>query len=130
MALLESKAGFLTPLRYEEIARTKYIRLLADFVAYSVRIKSTIVVPFGFVCDGESVFFKSSTEAGVIHDYLYRKGSKPRVNRKDADAVFEEMSKIDDVNFVMSWLKWLAVRVFAHGCWHKHGVMDDVSVED
>jgi hypothetical protein len=141
MAHIEQTAKFLTPLKYEEIAGTKYIRLLDDFVVYSFYLKRTIIVPKGFVCDGESVFFKSSTEAGVVHDYLYRSDSVTwdisrmtykkltGANRREADAVFEEMSRLDKAGYVMSWLKWAAVRVFAHGCWHKHNVMDDVSKE-
>jgi len=124
-----NKPQFLSTLKYEEIPGTKYIRLLSNFAYYSAAIKSTITVPFGFVCDGESVFFKSSTEAGVIHDYLYRKGSKPETNRREADAVFCEVSRVDGCWWITCRAKWAAVRLFAHGCWHKHNVMDDVSAE-
>ena len=130
MAQAQSEARFLNTIKYEEIPGTKYIRLIDDFIVYSAYIDRTIIVPRGFVCDGESVFFKSSTEAGVIHDYLYRKGSKPETNRREADAVFCEVSRLDGCWWITSQAKWAAVRCFAHWCWHKHEVMDDVSAED
>jgi len=50
------------------------------------------------------------------------------VNRRLADKVFEEMSVVDDVSIGFSWLKWAAVRIGGHWCWHRYYVMQDISV--
>jgi hypothetical protein len=120
MARIEGKAVFLNRLQYEEIPGTKFIRLLEDFIVYSAVLNRIIIVPKGFTCDGESVFFKSSTEAGVVHDYLYRIGAKtwniactiniPFDDRRKADAVFYEVSDLDGCWKITSLAKWAAVR--------------------
>lgn len=117
---MTDKAAFLSLLEYEEIPRSNLIRLTDDFRVHSAVINRDITVPAGFVCDGESVFFKSSTEAGVVHDYLYRRDSDPLVSRRIADDIFYEMSEIDGSR--VSWLKWAAVRLFSGRFYHKQSV--------
>lgn len=125
MAVDEKKASFLTTLKYEEIPGTLDIRLLEDFAFYSAVLGQVVVVPTGFMCDGESVFFKSSTEAGVGHDYLYRKDSIPLVSRVQADAVFYELSRLDKSSWIISQLKWLAVRSVSWLYFHKKTVREN-----
>lgn len=137
MADLYGDSVILNRCRYEEIPGTKYIRLTDDFMVYAARIQRVVIVPKGFICDGETFILKSSTEAGIVHDYLYRSDaivwdlkclkSFPGPTRKDADGIFKDISTIDKAGRVMSWLKWAAVRTFARSCWHKHAIMDDVS---
>ena len=124
MAQAGKQAEFLNYLEYEEIPRSRIIRLTDDFKVYSAVIGRTITVPNGFTCDGESVFFKSSTEAGVVHDYLYRKDSDPIVSRKIADEIFYEMSLLDDCWMVVCLAKWLVVRTVAGRFYHKLKVAD------
>lgn len=139
MADLYGDSVLLNRCRYEEIPGTQYIKLTDDFLVYAARIKRVVIVPKGFVCDGESFLLKSSTEAGVVHDYLYRSDaivwdikcftSYPGPTRRDADGIFKDISEIDRAGKAMSWLKWAAVRMCARKYFHKHWVMDDVSGE-
>jgi hypothetical protein len=151
MAQIEDRACFINTLKQEAIPRTKYSRLLEDFIVYSAVLDRIIIIPKGMVCDAESFFIKSSDEAGWVHDYLYRKNAITwklgcltwnnnlftidndfkymcrNVNRRLADKVFEEMSIVDDVSCGFSWVKWLAVRIGGHWCWHRYHVMQDIS---
>lgn len=132
----EKKAQFLTGLCQESIPCCGLYRLLEDFVVYSAVMKRIIVSPKGMIADGESFPIKSSDEAGWTHDNAYRKDSvtwdatgmvkMPGLNRSQADAVFDEISNLDDVNFVFSWVKWVMVRTLGHWSWHKMNVLDDL----
>jgi hypothetical protein len=124
MAQVEKEARFINRVAYAEIPGTALIELRDEFLYYSAVIGRTIIVPDGFVCDGESFILKSSTEAGVLHDYLYRKDSSPVVSRKIADAVLYEASRVDKCTWVMSWAKWAFVRVVSHCFYHKLNVKD------
>ncbi len=134
MARIERKPIFLNRIRYEEIPRTNFIRLLEDFIVYSAVLNRIIIVPKDFTCDGESVFFKSSTEAGVVHDYLYRIGAKtwdisctassPFDDRRKADAVFFEMSDLDGCWKITSYSKWAFVRLVSWIFYRKKKVLE------
>lgn len=123
----------LTPLTLEEIAGTRFVRLAEPFVYQSDVLKKTVKVPKGFICDLESIarwplvywiLGRSSDEAGVIHDYLYRKNSIPVVSRRLADAIYNEASKIDKCDRIRSWMKWLGVRVGGRSAYHRINVED------
>ena len=136
---MENKqACFLNTLKFEAIPGGRYIRLLEDFSFYSAELGKVITAPKGFVNDRESVprlplvfwlLGDTSEEGGVLHDYSYRKGSKPGLNRRQADALYYEASRCDGNNAVVAALKQFGVRIGGHGAWHKHEVMDDVSAE-
>jgi hypothetical protein len=127
---------FLTHVCQEAIPKTKLYRLLKDFVVYSGVADGVIVCPKGMIADEESFPIKSSDEAGWVHDTLYRKDGvvfhvngyvkMPQLSRRKADAVFDEISKLDNVSNWFSWTKWLVVRVLGYNSWHKLNMLDDL----
>lgn len=132
----ETKPELLSYVCQRIIPCTKLYELLEDFVVYSAVVKRIIVCPKGMIADAESFPLKSSDEAGWIHDNIYRKDSVtwdvtgliklPGLNRSQGDAVFDEISKLDDVSKAFSWVKWAMVRTLGHWSWHKLNVMDDL----
>lgn len=82
-----------------------------------------VVVPMGYVTDFASVprapliywlCGNTSTEASVIHDYLY---DKKYVTRATADAVLREASIVSGVPRWRAWLMWAGVRCFGATHW-------------
>ena len=121
---------FLSKLRVEDAGDGKW-RLTAPLRFWSDVLNDVVTVPTGFETDFESIprvpviyllLAQSSNEAGVVHDYLYRAGSKPRVTRAQADAVFYEASRCDGCNLVSSWAKWAGVRVGGMRAFHRRRV--------
>jgi hypothetical protein len=131
-----NKPAFLTDLCQRAITGTNLYELTEDFVVYSAVVKRIIVCPKGMIADAESFPLKSSDEAGWVHDNIYRKDSVTwdstglikmvGLNRSQADAVFDEISKLDKVSKIFSWVKWGMVRTLGHWSWHKLKVMDDL----
>ena len=79
--------------------------------------RQTFMVPPGFRTDLASVprmpiiYFltgNSSTEASVIHDFLY---CTKTVSRELADAVFREASAVTGVPAWRRWVMWAGVRL-------------------
>lgn len=130
------KAELLSEIRQRVIPCTKLYELLEDFVVYSAVVKRIIIAPKGMIADAESFPLKSSDEAGWIHDSIYRKDSVtwditgliklPGLNRPQGDAVYDEISKLDEVSKAFSWVKWFMVRTLGHWSWHKLNLMDDL----
>ena len=91
--------GFQNNLKMEEIgqAHGRCVYRLLDSLDYSDGIR-TISIPAGFVTDLESLprlpFVswllgdRPIHRAAVLHDYLYRQDSTPKVTREDADNYF------------------------------------------
>jgi hypothetical protein len=79
--------------------------------------KQTFTVPEGFHTDLASVprlpvvywlTGGTSTEAAIVHDYLYSTGLVPR---ETADAVLREASQVTGVPGWRRWLMWAGVRL-------------------
>ena len=126
---------FLSDLVTRELMGSKYAQLTQPFVYKSDALGCTIEIPVGFICDYESVpiLKASSKRAGVIHDYLCRIDSIPRVTKETAADVYGEAQKYRDGLLNAGWFKNLArtlkrkfktavVRI-AWGYFHKLGVM-------
>lgn len=124
----------LTPLVLEYID-DRFVRLVMPFGFYSDVLKCEVWVPVGFVCDLESVpgLRGTSPRGGVAHDYTVRVDSVPRVTKKQAAAVYREVSgylyneraktrRAKAWGFIKSWAKWAVVCV-APGYFHKHRVL-------
>ena len=133
----QDKPAFLTDLCQRAIPATKLYELIEDFVVYSAVVHRIIVCPKGMIADAESFPLKSSDEAGWVHDNIYRSDSvtwdstglikMPGLNRSQADAVYDEISKLDKAGTMMSWVKWFMVRTLGHWSWHKMQVMADLN---
>jgi len=99
----------------------------------SVYLAKKIIVPRGFETDFASVpripFIyaawgdKAHREA-VIHDYLYRKDSKPVVSFHAANRVFLEAMKDRAKPWAVRWPMYLAVEMFGRSSYHKKSVAD------
>lgn len=97
--------------------------LLAPFGYHSDLLDDVVVVPMGYQTDFASVprapFIywlcgNTSTEASVIHDYLY---DQKKVTRRQADAVLREASLVSGVPRWRAWLMWAGVRCFGATHW-------------
>jgi hypothetical protein len=60
-------------------------------------------------------------EAGVIHDWLYRKGE---VDRRVADAIYRQALKVLGIGATRRMLMWLAVRLFGSHSYKRMGAME------
>lgn len=105
-------------------------RLDADLVYYSAILGDKIRVPAGFHTDFASVprvpvvftlVGDSSSEAAVVHDWLYTVKIVPRAT---ADAVLREASKATGVPAWRRWMIWAGVRAFGQGPWDGKSWLD------
>ena len=126
---------FLSPLKVEILDST-YAQLLEPFSYQSDLLGMIVVIPTGFIMDFESVPVVKGTSkrGGVVHDYLVRIDSNPRVTkRKAADVYLESMVCRDGMLIDQSWMakvnratrrrvKYWAVCA-ASGYMHKHYVL-------
>lgn len=92
-------------------------RLTAPLLYSSVVARRIFKVPIGFISDLASVprmplvFWlcgDTSTEAAVVHDFLY---STALVPRSVADAVFREASAVTGVPAWRRWIMWAGIRL-------------------
>ncbi len=133
------KTEVLNSIKIERIPGTNYVRLLDDFLFYSVIINCRegtnkwSCIPKGFVYDEESIPALRGTnpEAGAIHDYYSRNDSGPVVDKKTAAAVYEEFQIYYDrmekgwLNRLWDWIKRRLktdVVKIAPGYFHKHSI--------
>lgn len=102
-------------------------RLLQPLVYHSDVLRRTLTVPDGFITDFASVprlpvAFLLTAEAGheaaVVHDFLY---TTHEVERRVADAVFEEALLVGDEPRWRAWLMWAGVRIGGSGPWKAAG---------
>lgn len=110
--MIESK--FFSDLHTVDLPHPHYVRLEKPLVFYSNKV-GIIVVPVGFITDLESIPLLKGTSkrAGVIHDYLCRFDSKPRVSKRVAASVYLEAMKSRDREIgASSWIKalWMFIR--------------------
>jgi len=100
---------------------------LETWVVLEDYIYKDIVVPRGFQTDLASIPrilwniiapFELSTEAPVVHDYLYQTGGdKGKYTRKQADKIFYELMLKEGVCWWKRTVAYNAVRTFAWGSW-------------
>ena len=126
---------FLSPLKVE-ILDSVYAQLLAPFIYHSSLLGMNVHIPTGFIMDFESVPVVKGTSkrGGVVHDYLVRIDSVPKVTKRQAaDVYLEAMACRDKMCIDQSWMaranratrrrvKYWAVRG-ACGYMHKHYVL-------
>lgn len=125
-------AHFITELKTRDIS-DKVAELLSPLVYFSEKLNQIIIIPAGFQTDYASVprvpivylFWggRAHREA-VLHDYLYRIDSTPKVSFSEANAVFleamEARNKKMGVRFPMYW----GVCIGGRGSYHKKKVND------
>lgn len=81
----------------------------------------TFTIPKGFKTDGTSIpllnhYSEKYVGAGILHDYLYRRGL---LDRRIADAFFRHVLKETNNRFI-SFILWLGVRIFAGRFYNMH----------
>ncbi len=94
------------------------------------------IVPVGFITDFASVprplwWFVSPTDktvirASLLHDYLYRTGSR---SRKEADYLFYLKLLEDGTPKWKAWIMYQAVRLFGKRAWGKYRRIEDDTEE-
>ena len=101
-----------------------------DFSYQSDVAAMKITAPKGFHTDFASVprlpivFWlagDTSTEASVIHDWLY---TSKITTRRVADAVLREAGKVSGVPAWRRWMIWAGVRAFGQGPWDGKSWLD------
>ena len=102
----------------------EYSQLVKPFHFYSDVLGQWCTIPIDFICDWESIplFRGTSKVSGLIHDYLVRSDSKPRVSKKVAADVYIESLKYRNTSYVRRYLKYWGVRV-VRGYMHCHTVL-------
>lgn len=97
--------------------------LLRPFVASSAVLGRDVVVPAGFVSDGESVprrvvgfTGRACLRAGIVHDWLYKQ-QEPGVTKDQADAVYHELMCAAGVDEVHARIRYEAVVRFGKPAW-------------
>jgi len=114
--------GFST-LRVQKLPGPGSLWQLTHPLAYQNDRGLVLVVPAGFIADGNSSFIKHSASeaAGWTHDWLYRSHNNPRWtwSRAWADAIFHEALLADGVSPVYARAQWLVVRALGWRYWHR-----------
>ena len=96
-----------------------------------------IEVPEGFETDLASVpripiayeaFGGRAHREAVIHDYLYRKDSRPVVSFSQANRVFLEAMKVRGKSFCVRWGMYLGVCVGGYFSFHKKNVFEKENI--
>ena len=118
-------SGFITKLQMENadnIDDGQWV-LTSALIYCSDIAKQTFIVPPGFRTDLASVprlpviFWltgDTSSEAAVVHDFLYSTHPVPRVI---ADAVLREASEVTGVPAWRRWMIWAGVRIGGGSHW-------------
>jgi hypothetical protein len=112
-------AAWSLPVRFEHVNRQ-----LKAYLNQPLHVNSW-VIPAGFETDFASVprlFWNILppiglyTRAAIVHDYLYQTGL---VSRKEADLIFLQIMKTDEVDFFVRHLMYYAVRIFGGRHYHE-----------
>ena len=108
----------------------------------SLRIKvpgfgDKIEIPKGFDTDYSSipsflhwiVRWSKVDVAGVVHDWLYRRGDLPR---SEADRIWRLVALTGEhsANGIQAWTCWLGLRLFGGAAWSNHSVERNQAVRD
>lgn len=104
-------------------SRSSWTRLVEDFWFYSDVLGEWVCInaPFDFDWESVPVLKGTSRLAGLVHDYLSRKDSTPRVSKKVAADVYLEMMKYRGTPAIRRNIKYTVVRVWP-GYFHKKSV--------
>jgi len=109
------------------------IWVLDSPLVYYSDIVGEITVPAGFETDFASVprvpiaftlYGNRAHREGVIHDYLFRKDSKPLVGFSRANRVFLEAMECRGKPWYVRYPMYSAVCAFSYLCYHKRNVED------
>jgi hypothetical protein len=126
---------FLTELEVELINDDTIWRLKQPLMYYSDLLECTLVVPAGFETDFASVprvpvayylFGARAHRESVIHDYLFRKDSKPVVDFMTANTVFLEAMTLRGKSPFVRYSMFLGVCLGSIFCFHKKKVKDNI----
>jgi len=118
---------FLTELEVELVNDDTVWRLKHPLMYWSDLLNYTVVVPAGFETDFASVprvpvaytlFGDRAHRESVIHDYLFRKDSKPLVNFMTANKVFLEAMEFRGKTKFVRYAMFFGV-CFSFFCFHK-----------
>jgi len=92
----------------------KYVSIYEPFTYYSTLLDADITVPPEFICDFESVplLKGTSNRGGVLHDYLCRKNSVPKVTKQQAASVYFEAMELRDTTSPLAVSKYWRVKMF------------------
>lgn len=89
-------------------------------------VDSRLVISNGYAWDGASSGLpwtpKKWIRPSLVHDALYqliREGQLPMERREDADMVFYQLMRENQVNVIVAFTAYLAVRVFGNYCLRK-----------
>ncbi|MBU2249552.1 MAG: DUF1353 domain-containing protein [Gammaproteobacteria bacterium] len=100
---------------------------------YSESLDTKIVVPSTFNTDFASVprvpviytmFGNRAHREAVIHDYLFRLDSEPKVTFTQANWVFLEAMKARGKSFFIRQFMYYGVCIGSYFCFHKRKVLD------
>jgi hypothetical protein len=126
--------AFVTPLEIKECSDLDSGTWELEMpLVYQSSDMQTIIVPKGFVCDLASVprlpviyalCGNTSQKAATVHDYLYRKGCTPEVERDRADWLLRDASESQEVSGWRRWMMWCGVRAGGWASWKKKNVWD------
>ena len=101
--------------------------LTSPLVYESDLLDATVTVPTGFKTDFASVprlpliysmWGDRAHREAVVHDYLFRKNSKPAVSFKIANKVFLEAMQATSKPFWVSWPMYAGVCIGSHPYFH------------
>ena len=106
--------GFLNELSGDFVSDRDF-QLDTDLIYKSDCLKRIIVVPSGFITDFASfqlldMRLSTGKRSATLHDYLYR--TKGIASKKEADDVYLEAMKSQNIGFFWRWKNYLGVRWF------------------
>ena len=125
------KARFLTELEVS-LVNNDSIWVLDSPLLYHSMIAGFIQVPAGFQTDFASVprvpiafelYGDKAHREGVVHDYLFRRDSLPKVAYMTANKIFLEAMECRGKPRYVRWPMYLAVCACSRMCYHKRKVM-------
>jgi hypothetical protein len=126
---------FLTELKTKLVDDDTIWELCDPLLYWSEYLQYTIVVPAGFRTDFASVprvpvaytlFGDRAHREAVIHDYLFRKDSIPKVSFMDANIVFLEAMTLRGKSPFVRYSMFLGVCLGSIFCFHKKKVKDNI----
>ena len=102
---------FLNTLKTEEVSNNLY-RTIAALQYFSKKLQKRFTIPPDVYCDFESCgMLRTSNEAGMLHDALYRYDFYPDISRRVRDYLyFEAMMADGNTPWLAARAKWAAVR--------------------
>ena len=98
-------------------------RILGDWIEL---VEDRLTIANGYAWDGASTGLpwtpKKWLRPSLVHDALYqliREGQLPMERREDADMVFYQLLRENQVNVLLAFPAYLAVRLFGNYCLRK-----------